>query len=204
LKLIFESEFQAIVFSTVVTAFIIQGSQLLRPDPQEATVALLTQISQQLASPSNASGIPDNQTFFRVSPFALMVNLLWYITLMLNFGCVLSAMLLKQWARTYIFTTRPKDKELPPGAWHGHSLSAQQIHFLAVTILGVLHVSIFIFIVGVIAYLFHIASAIAYTVLGMFVVLAGLYVIASGGSMFKLFGRFPYGTPMSGFLRLIR
>jgi hypothetical protein len=202
LKLIFEGELQAIVFSTVVTAFIMEGSQLLKPDPQEVTVALLMRISQQLVSPSNASGIPDTMTSFSVSSFALRVNLLWYISLMLNFGCVLSGMLLKQWARTYIFITRPKNKELPPGAWHGHSLSAQQIHFLAVTILGVLHLSIFVFLVGVIAYLLHITSAIAYTTLGMFVVLAGLYVIATGGSM--LFGRFPFGTPMSGFLRLIR
>ncbi|TDL27673.1 hypothetical protein BD410DRAFT_685394, partial [Rickenella mellea] len=90
------------LFSASVTAFIVESYKKLSPDSGDTTVALLTQISSQLAG--TWDGIPDpslsNDTFQPTSS-AVFVNTMWFFSLTLALACALSATLVQQWARNY-------------------------------------------------------------------------------------------------------
>ncbi|KAJ7278828.1 hypothetical protein C8J57DRAFT_1304640 [Mycena rebaudengoi] len=95
------------LFSASLTAFIIESYKKLSLDTGEATVALLAQISGQLA------GKVGNSTLVAVPlapPFvppttALICNALWFISLGLSLSSALIATLLEQWARDFLHKT---------------------------------------------------------------------------------------------------
>ncbi|TDL27690.1 hypothetical protein BD410DRAFT_680370, partial [Rickenella mellea] len=92
------------LFSASVTAFIIESYKKLLPDSGDTTVALLAQISSQLAAISNgtnvnASYLSQSTRPFKAAPSVVTVNLLWFLTLALALVCALSANLVQQWAR---------------------------------------------------------------------------------------------------------
>ncbi|KZP12361.1 hypothetical protein FIBSPDRAFT_836277 [Athelia psychrophila] len=84
------------LFSAVVTTFIIESFGGLMPDPNATTVALLQQISQQLAgnAAQNATLTPEA---FSPTSSALRVNAFWILSLCLALTCALAATLVQQW-----------------------------------------------------------------------------------------------------------
>ncbi|KAF8068764.1 hypothetical protein FPV67DRAFT_1668836 [Lyophyllum atratum] len=91
------------LFSASLTAFIIESYKNLKPDPNDATVVLLQQLSQQLANPSNGtSSLPVHALSSAPSKpptSALICNLLWFLSLGFSHACALTATLAEQWAR---------------------------------------------------------------------------------------------------------
>ncbi|RPD54912.1 hypothetical protein L226DRAFT_434943, partial [Lentinus tigrinus ALCF2SS1-7] len=95
------------VSSAVMTAFVVESYKLLQPDPTDATVAVLMQISTQLNSftisppfvnvtqvhqPASATHAP-----FRASSSAIWLNALWFSSLVFSLGSALLALFVKQW-----------------------------------------------------------------------------------------------------------
>ncbi|KAJ6587833.1 hypothetical protein B0H10DRAFT_1670755, partial [Mycena sp. CBHHK59/15] len=91
------------LFSTSLTAFLIESYKTLIPDTSDTTMMLLSQISQQLAASANG-------TVFHITPppcfipstSSLICNVLWFISLGLSLTCALIATLLEQWARNFL------------------------------------------------------------------------------------------------------
>lgn len=98
------------LFGAIVAAFIIESYKQLQPDTGGTRVALLVQISQQIAAGPNGTQVPQpsslNSTSFRPSSSALRVNILWFLSLALSLSCALSATLMQQWARRHISNTQ--------------------------------------------------------------------------------------------------
>ncbi|CAK5278548.1 unnamed protein product [Mycena citricolor] len=92
------------LFSGVVTTFIIDSYKTLNPDLGNQTLAMLTQISHQLASLNNGTAVTDplpSPTAFSPPLSSLICNALWFTSLALSLSCALVATLVEQWAREY-------------------------------------------------------------------------------------------------------
>lgn len=115
---------QAGLFSAVVTAFIIESYQWLRPDPTDMTNQLLHQIYAQLGSERTVGGIipsagPSNDEAGWLSA-AERINICWFLSLTLSLATVLVGILCMQWVREY-----QHDAALP----HADAISLRQMRF---------------------------------------------------------------------------
>ncbi|CAK5278560.1 unnamed protein product [Mycena citricolor] len=99
------------LFSGVITTFIIDSYKTLNPDSGSQTVVLLTQtvallgqISVQLAHMNNGTAIADAlppAAAFSPPASSLVCNALWFTSLALSLSSALVATLVKQWAQQY-------------------------------------------------------------------------------------------------------
>ncbi|KIM86073.1 hypothetical protein PILCRDRAFT_65644 [Piloderma croceum F 1598] len=94
------------LFLAVITAFIIDGYKNLLQDSENITIALLMQISQQLAGASNGTHVgalvPPKLMSFQPSWAAVWVNVFWFLSLTFSLMCALVATLVQQWAQNYL------------------------------------------------------------------------------------------------------
>ncbi|KAI0264566.1 hypothetical protein BGY98DRAFT_900314, partial [Russula aff. rugulosa BPL654] len=90
------------LLSATVGAFIIEFYKKLSPDSGDQTVALLGQISQQLAN--FPGGNYSNAAVQPSPPSASMICVIaiWLISLLLSLTSALMAIMLQQWARRYV------------------------------------------------------------------------------------------------------
>ncbi|KAF8487749.1 hypothetical protein F5888DRAFT_1758882, partial [Russula emetica] len=146
------------LLSAIVGAFIVEFYKKLSPDSGDQTVALLGQISQQLAN--FPSGNYSNMAI-RPSPSGSMawvrVNAMWLISLVFSLISAMIATQLQQWGRRYIET--PKVPSKP-----NHRARVRWFLFLGTDVykvrllIGVaptlLHLSVYLFLAGL-AIVFH-------------------------------------------------
>ncbi|KAF9554889.1 hypothetical protein CPC08DRAFT_160341 [Agrocybe pediades] len=95
------------LFSSVLSAFLVQAYSNLQPDPNDTIIAILADISAQL---NNSSTNENTTTFsrsslagaaFTPSPTSLRVNSLWFISLILSLTTVLVGIMCLQWLAEY-------------------------------------------------------------------------------------------------------
>jgi len=178
----------------------------LFPDSAGATVILLAQISQQLdgivngtlAGRASSSSLPLSASSWQPPAIVVWVNALWCLSLVMSLFCALLAMLQQRWARRYLRLTQPQL------AIHKRALirtffaeGATRFH-LAVTmeaIPALLHVSVFLFLTGLVVGLFNIQHTLAYIVLAVIVACAAIYVAIT--ILPVVYQDSPYTTPFS-------
>ncbi|KAF8963928.1 hypothetical protein BDZ97DRAFT_1919458 [Flammula alnicola] len=162
------------LFSASVTSFIVESYKTLNPDPNNASVMLLAQISQQLASISNSSlthtsPLPVNpfnqfnQGNFSPSTSSLICNALWFLSLGFSLTCALSATLVEQWTRQYLqaSTNRPAPQDRARmGAYLYQGIKQYKMAAIVETIPMLLHISLFLFFAGLVAFLIPVNSGL--------------------------------------------
>ena len=184
------------LFSATVGAFIIESYKFLSPPDQ--TPALLGQISQQLAGfngtfPNLPITPPPGPT-----TSVILVNAMWLTSLVLSITSALLATLLQQWSRRYI-----QMPQIP-------SLASQRARVRSYLFLGtlkykmnlavetvptLLHISVFLFFIGLVIFFFTINKAVAIAVSVSVGVFAGIYFALT---ILPFFGHnCPYRTPVS-------
>ncbi|THH29208.1 hypothetical protein EUX98_g4978 [Antrodiella citrinella] len=94
------------LFSAVITAFIIETYRLLQPDTDSMTVILLQQISAQLVLMANGTTSialppPLSQQTFEPTTSAVLINTLWFSSLVFSLVAASFGMLVRQWLREY-------------------------------------------------------------------------------------------------------
>ncbi|KAI0062743.1 hypothetical protein BV25DRAFT_1803647, partial [Artomyces pyxidatus] len=153
------------LFGAIVAAFIVESYKQLQPDSGSMSVALLAQISQQIAASSNGTHSPApypdtlDSLPFRPSSSALRVNILWFLSLSLSLSCALAATLMQQWVRRYISNVEDAQRAgtvQNEGLIHAHLfLGLQSFRFkTAVEALpALLHASVILFFVGLVDFL---------------------------------------------------
>ncbi|KAI9434943.1 hypothetical protein H4582DRAFT_2173398, partial [Lactarius indigo] len=85
------------IFSSTVATFIAISYLNLQQDP---THSLLAQISQQFPNPTNNN--TSDQSSSTPSGWVVVVNSVWFLSLVLSLTCMLVATLLQQWAHRYL------------------------------------------------------------------------------------------------------
>ncbi|KAJ3479857.1 hypothetical protein NLI96_g8764 [Meripilus lineatus] len=95
------------LFSAVVTTLLVEANHRLQQDPADTTAQLLLQISMQLSSLSINSGFINSTYILPPSiPFspptsAVVISVLWSMSLVISLVTASLGMLVKQWLREY-------------------------------------------------------------------------------------------------------
>ncbi|KAL1754046.1 hypothetical protein FB107DRAFT_263794 [Schizophyllum commune] len=146
----------AALFSAVVTTFVVQTSQSLQPDYGRITSAILLELValQRARSPEDVPSA--NVTLDTLAPSAgdVWVNALWFTTLGLSLSTVLIAVLVKQWLQEYAKTPPgpPRDRALIRHLRY-KALTRWRIPFIIGLVPMLLHVSLALFLAGLIVFL---------------------------------------------------
>src|SRR5713226_3232350 len=186
------------LFSATVGIFIIEFYKKLSPDSGAQTVALLGQMSQQLANFPNGNY---SSTAIQPSPPSasmIWVNAMWLISLVLSLTSALIATLLQQWARRYIETINTPSEPNHRARVRSFLFFGTELYQMRVLVEVVptfLHLSLFLFFAGLVIVFHTIDTKVAIAVdvsVGLFVL---AYIVLSIIPCLDM--RCPYRTPVS-------
>jgi Family of unknown function (DUF6535) len=135
--------------------------QDLRPNPQDTTAFYLTNIYQLLADPNiSHTATPAIPPPFSPPRYAVWVNSLWLLSLVISLTCALLATLLQQWARRYLTVTQPPrlspHKRARIRSFFAGGAKKFHLPLVVETLPTLLHVSLFLFFSGLLVFLFNI------------------------------------------------
>ncbi|KAI9456386.1 hypothetical protein BJY52DRAFT_563763 [Lactarius psammicola] len=148
------------LFSAVLTSFLVQSIQKLRPDPaqqsayyQNQSLAMLALISQQIAA--NGSQVPGPSTppppYLAPKPSSsdILVNICWLTSLVCSLSAALLAILIQQWVRSYMQVFQLYDHPLKRARFRQFFFEgAKGMPTLAEAVPGLIHLSLFLFFIG--------------------------------------------------------
>jgi hypothetical protein len=152
----------------------------LIPNSQDTSAFYLGNIYQVLADP-NATRTPISLPFAEPPPFsppsyAISVNSLWFLSLVINLICALAATSLQEFAYEYISVTRPlrcsPEKRARKRASH-----ADRTHMFIIinNFRTLLHLSVFLFFAGLAILLFHINHTVFKSVIWLIALFSYYY-----------------------------
>jgi len=198
---------QSSLFSAVVTAFVIESSRDLKPDYEQINAILTAHMLKGLNNPGNSSYLadlpsPEKLLAFEKPAIAKVVNILWFAALGLSLSGVLIAMLAKQWLVAY--GSQPQDEPHKTACQRQRkydSLNQWSLPWILALLPALLHASSFLFLIGLIAYMWQLDSTIS---LITCVILGTLFLFYfASGALAAFSTDCPYNTPLSDFIRSI-
>jgi hypothetical protein len=142
---------QAGLFSAVLTSFLVQSIQNLQANPversayyQQQSVAMLAQISQQISATP-----PPPYPTFRPSSSDIRVNIYWSIGLVCSLLAGILAILVRQWARSYMQAFQRYDHPLKKARFRQFFFEGTKgIRNLAEVVPRLIELSLFLFFLG--------------------------------------------------------
>ncbi|TFY80039.1 hypothetical protein EWM64_g3973 [Hericium alpestre] len=174
------------LFSAVVTAFLVESSKLFQEDQSTTTTAILAQISLQLSAMSNHSQAPVPPFNANIHPpvpsYALRVNVLWVLSLLLSLLCALCATLIQGWARNYLHAV---ERHAAPHqrarirAFLFYGIEQSRVDAIVEGVPLLLHVSLFLFIAGIQQYIAPFNGPVALMVLIVLFIYLAIYAVTS-------------------------
>ncbi|KAK1219096.1 hypothetical protein PQX77_018195, partial [Marasmius sp. AFHP31] len=165
------------LFSAVVTAFVIESYQWLQEAPEDTTVALLRQISQQLNNTSEPVPEPDT---FTVSSSVVAINVLWFLSLIIALVDALFALLCKQWLREHRrhTHTRTPSEALALRWFRNQSLEKWHVPAILASLPMLLEIALFLFLAGLLE-LLRTRHPVLFKIATIVVALAALFYFAT-------------------------
>ena len=147
-----------------MTALAVVSIQDLRPNPQDTSSFYLEKIYQFQADPNvSHTSIPPVDVKpppFSPPTYAIWVNLLWFLSLVISLTCAMLSTLLQQWARRYIRITqlprRSPDKRAQIRAFFANGVNKFHVAWAVEALPTLVHLSLFIFFAGLLIFLFNI------------------------------------------------
>ncbi|KIY65976.1 hypothetical protein CYLTODRAFT_491869 [Cylindrobasidium torrendii FP15055 ss-10] len=195
------------LFSASVTAFLIESYQYLAPAADDEMVKLLTQISAQiggLGMDGNSTVMPPLITLdasngpFQAAPSALICSILWHLSLAFSLLCALFATLVQQWTRNYRQATQMETiarRRARMSAFLFQGLARFKMPVVVDTIPLLLHLSLFLFFGGLVAYLYLFNQGVSFAILGILVLCVSAYGVITVLPIIYL--DCPYRTPLT-------
>ncbi|QRV79813.1 activating signal cointegrator 1 complex subunit 3 [Ceratobasidium sp. AG-Ba] len=199
----------AALFSAISTAFIIESLGDLKPDTAESSARSLLAISQKLDAiitgqeptslPAQTASLDD----FSPSHSAVVVNILWLLSLSLSVAVSLIAMLAKEWCYKFmmgrsgpIYNQARKRQQ----KWNG--IERWKMQELVNVLPGLMHAALLLFAVGLCIYLWDIHTGVAIVVTVVTAIAGCIYNLTT---VLPLLDRFcPYSTPITPILGFVR
>ena len=193
-----------------MTAFIVESRKKLTLDPSDEivyyarqSVTLLAQISAQLA----ASGSPVPSTFvlppafpdFRVAQSDVRVNIYWFMSLVFSLSAALMATLVQQWVREYVHIFQRYNHPIKCARirqFLHEGAERWKMDVVVNLVPALIHVSLFLFFVGLADSLFKINIATAVTTTTLIVICALCYLLSVIAPVWN--AQSPYQSPLSG------
>jgi hypothetical protein len=162
--------------------------QDLRPNSQDTSAFYLGNIYQVLADPNVT--LPSSPTPVAKPPpfsrprYAVWVNSLWFLSLVMSLSCALWATSLHQWARRYIRLTQPArcspEKRARIRAFFANGVDEMHVPWAVEGLPTLLHLSLFLFFGGLVIFLFNVDQEVFTCVvswIGLFSIVYGLITL---------------------------
>jgi hypothetical protein len=175
--------------------------QDIQENPQDTSNFYLANIYQTLADP-NGSNIstspPPSPPPFSPPNYAVWVNALWFLSLVISLTCALLATLLQQWARRYLKIAHSRytpHKRARIRAFFAEGVEKCLLPWAVETLPTLLHTSLFLFFAGLVVFLSNVHLTIFKLVLSWVGVCAALYGCVTCMPIIRHDS--PYYTPLS-------
>ncbi|KAJ7903271.1 hypothetical protein B0H13DRAFT_1497665, partial [Mycena leptocephala] len=188
----------AALFSAILTMFIVESYQTLKPYPSDKIIALLTAMSSHISNGNASAAFPGIQTVtFVPTTSSLLCNVLWFLSLSLSLTCALLATLVEQWARGY---TQKIDHNVLPGirakisSYLYSGMKVFDMHTFVELIPLLLHSSLIMFFAGLVAFLMPIHPVLVAVTATWTAILVVSYGILTALPLFRPDS--PYWTPL--------
>jgi len=192
------------LFSAVVAGLVIVALQDLRPNSQDTSAFYLANIYQILADGNFSGPSVPLSTVAQPPPFsppasAVWVNTLWLLSLVISLTCAMLATSLQQWARRYLENTQPAQcsphKRARMRAFFAAGIDKFHAPWAVEVLPALVHLSLFIFFVGLLIYLFDINHTVFSAVVCWVALLSSVYVCMTLMPIF--WPDSPYYAPLS-------
>ena len=153
----------------------------IRPNSQDTSAFYLATISQQLAQLNGTqisipSSLSNPAVSFTPPTWAVWVNALWFMSLVISITCAILATLLQQWARRYLKVAYPRyspHKRARIRAFYRKGVERLHLPWVVEGLPALLHISLFLFFAGLAVFLFSVNR----TIFTVVVSLVGLCVV---------------------------
>jgi len=186
-----------------VTALAAVSIQDLRPNTQDTSSFYLEKLYQLQTNPdvSNTSfhSVEVKPPAFSPPGYAIWVNLLWFLSLVISLTCAMLATLLQQWARRYIRTTQlPRStphKRAQMRAFFAKGVDRFQVAWAVEALPALVHLSVFLFFAGLLIFLLNVNHTIFGPVCCWVVLSSAAYVCITFLPIF--WHDSPYYAPLS-------
>jgi Family of unknown function (DUF6535) len=176
--------------------------QDLRPNAQDVSAFYLANIYLLLADANISTlAIPAQPPPFSPPTYAVYVNSLWFLSLVVSLTCALLATLLQQWVRRYVTITQPPryshgpHKRAPIRAFFADGVEKFHLHGSVEALPALLHLSLFLFFSGLAIYLFNINHTVFSAVVWWVGLAGAIYVCVTLMPIF--WHNSPYYAPLS-------
>ncbi|KAH8989302.1 hypothetical protein EDB83DRAFT_2239628 [Lactarius deliciosus] len=179
------------LFSAALTSFVTDKIHDLQVDPaqqmvyyQQQNVALLAQISKQVSSiapqVSIPSASPPPYPNFSPSSSDVRVNAYWFMSLVFSISAALLATLVQQWVRDYMHVFQRYSNPLKSARLRQYLYEGAEGWYMPVvaeSVPGLVHVSLFLFFLGLGDSLLAVHTTVAVTTIVPITVCGLLYVL---------------------------
>ncbi|KAF7343240.1 hypothetical protein MVEN_01755400 [Mycena venus] len=190
------------LFSGVLTTFVAQTSQALAPDNTAISSSILLELvalQRAQANGTSLDSIPPADISFTAARTDIWVNGLWFTSLALSLTTALLAVLAKQWLRQYssFITGSARERALIHQFRHA-CFDKWGVQFIIGLLPTVLHLALFLFMAGLVIFLFALDHIIARVVTAIAGFLGGTYLITNVLPLVAI--ECPYRTPLTAVL----
>ena len=172
--------------------------QDLRQNPQDTSNFYLANIYQATINPNASSSLPTSPPPFTPPNYAIWVNALWFLSLVISITCALLATLLQQWARRYLKVTQTRyspHKRARIRAFFAEGVDKFLLPWAVEALPTMLHLSLFLFFGGLAVFLWNVNLTIFKLVLSWIGLCTALYGCITFIPIFCHDS--PYHTPLS-------
>ncbi|KAH9071405.1 hypothetical protein EDB83DRAFT_248537 [Lactarius deliciosus] len=186
------------LFSAAVASLISVSIQDIRQNPQDTSNFYLANIYQTLADPNISTSFPALPPPFSPPNYAVWVNTLLFLSLVISISCALLATLLQQWARRYLKVTQPRyslHKRARIRAFFFEGVDKFLLPWAVEALPTLLHVSLFLFFAGISVFLWNVNLTIFKSVVSWVGICTALYGCITFVPIFRHDS--PYHTPLS-------
>ncbi|KAI0028379.1 hypothetical protein K488DRAFT_89804 [Vararia minispora EC-137] len=152
----------------------------------------------RLLTPPPPPSIPPHLTDFSPTAHAVAVNILWFMSLILSLSCALAATLVQQWVRTYMRDVKSSRSTSIRGLRHLFlCLAVERFRLDEVpgTIVTLLHLSVGLFLTGLIIFLFPINHIVAGGAIAAIAITGFVYIALTIVPL--VIPECPYSTPLT-------
>jgi hypothetical protein len=187
------------LFSAAVASLISVSIQDIRPSSQDTSNFYLENIFQAIADPNRPNiSLPLSPPTFSPPNYAIWVNSLWFMSLVISLTCALLATLLQQWARRYLKVTQTRynpHKRARIRAFFFEGVGKFLLPCAVEALPALLHISLFLFFSGLVVFLYNIDLTVFKLVLSWVGICTAIYGCITFVSIF--YPNSPYYTPLT-------
>ncbi|KZV67881.1 hypothetical protein PENSPDRAFT_698305 [Peniophora sp. CONT] len=195
------------LFAAVVATFLVQSCTLLVPDPGDQSMAILSDILNAIQDHDkarNETKLPfGSSTVFSPPAYAVRVNSIWSLSLVLSLFSAFMATLVQLWVRRYLNAMyygpgSARDRALLHASLLGGVDQFAMRYSVDVVVLS-LHAAVALFVYGLAIFLEAANEQVAWTVKAFAMVFLSVYTVFTVVAI--IFPTSPYATPLSEPLR---